>query len=110
AVCRTLQDRASAGKVFELAGPEAMALREVIERILAGMQRRAVFLPIPFPIAGLLARFAQLLPGAPLTVAQVELLERDNVPAPGVPGLGELGIPPRRIEEAIAALASRQGA
>jgi hypothetical protein len=47
----------------------------------------------------------ELLPRAPLTLAQVELLEADNLPAGLAPGLAQLGIAPRSLDEAIAALA-----
>jgi uncharacterized protein YbjT (DUF2867 family) len=107
AAWRTFRDPSMAGRVFELGGPEALSLRQIIERILAGMDRRRLLLPIPFPLARLVARFAETLPAAPLTLAQVELLEDDNVPAPGMPGARELGIQPQPLDEAIAQVASR---
>jgi uncharacterized protein YbjT (DUF2867 family) len=107
AVHRAIEDPGAAGKIFELAGPEALSLRAIIERILERTARQRLMLPISFPLARFLARVAETLPGAPLTLAQVELLEQDNVPSPGVPGLAELGISPHRLDEAIEALASR---
>ncbi len=44
------------------------------------------------------AFFLERLPGAILTRDQVKLLERDNVVAPGSPGLGDLGITPTAVE------------
>src|SRR5262249_7640707 len=107
AAWRTIRDPSMAGRVFELGGPEALSLRQIIERILGRMGRQRLLLPIPYPLARLLARFAEALPAAPLTLAQVELLEDDNVPAPGMPGVQELGIDPRQLDEAIAQLALR---
>jgi hypothetical protein len=52
----------------------------------------------------LLARLFESLPAAPLTVAQVDLLLDDNLPASGMPGLRELGILPHRLEDALADL------
>ena len=106
ATWRTIRDPSMAGRVFELGGPEALSLRQIIERILGRMGRRRLLLPIPFPLARLVARLAEALPAAPLTLAQVELLEDDNLPAPGMPGARELGIDPQLLEEAIAQLAS----
>ena len=51
-----------------------------------------------------LARLFELLPAAPLTVAQVDLLLNDSLPASGMPGLRELGILPHRLEDALADL------
>ncbi len=38
------------------------------------------------------------MPGKPFTRDQLLLLQRDNVAAPGVPGLAELGIVPTPVE------------
>jgi hypothetical protein len=46
----------------------------------------------------------EFLPAAPLTVAQVDLLLNDSLPASGMPGLRELGILPHRLEDALADL------
>ena len=56
---------------------------------------------VSFGLAHSLARLFELLPAAPLSVAQVDLLLDDNVPATGMPGLRELGIEPRRLEDAL---------
>ena len=46
----------------------------------------------------------ELLPSAPLTVAQVDLLKHDNIPATNVSGAGELVVKmgKRKIRETIA--------
>ncbi len=52
--------------------------------------------------------FLQLLPKPPLTRDQVRLLERDNnVPAPGMPGLVDLGITPTALELILPAYLDR---
>jgi len=68
------------------------------------MRRRPAFIPIPFALARSLAQMSEFLPAAPLTVAQVDLLMDDKLPASGMPGLRELGITPRRLEDALADL------
>ena len=65
------------------------------------MGRRRTFIPVPFGLAHSLARLFELLPAAPLSVAQVDLLLDDNFPAQGMPGLRELGIEPLRIGDAL---------
>ena len=48
---------------------------------------------MPDFVASLLSRFG-FLPGAPLTRDQWLMLQRDNVPAKGAPGLDAFGIKP----------------
>ena len=72
--------------------------------VAARMGRRRAFIPIPFGLAHSLARLFELLSAVPLTVAQVDLLLNDSLPASGMPGLRELGILPHRLEDALADL------
>ena len=102
AVQRSLQDPGAEGKIYELGGASSYRFREIMEMVAARMDRRCVFIPIPFGLAYPLARFSELLPEPPLTVAQVDLLGSDNLPASSAPGLSELGISPHRLEEALA--------
>lgn len=102
AVRRSLQAPGAEGKIYELGGASTYRLREIMEMVAARMGRRCVFISIPFGLAYPLARFSELLPEPPLTVAQVDLLGSDNLPASSAPGLSELGISPHRLEEALA--------
>ena len=104
AALRSLLNPGSEGHIYELGGAEAYTLREITELVAARMGRRPAFIPIPFALAHLLARLFELLPAAPLTVAQVDLLLNDSLPASGMPGLRELGILPHRLEDALADL------
>jgi uncharacterized protein YbjT (DUF2867 family) len=99
------RDPATCGKVYELGGPESYTLREMIEMIAARMGRRPLFIPVPISLARLIAGLAELFPNAPLTVAQVDLLEHDNIPA-NLSGTGELAakLMQRNLEETIADL------
>ena len=101
AALRSLQNPGSEGHIYELGGAETYTLREITELVAARMERRPAFIPIPFALAHSLARFFEFLPAAPLTVAQVDLLLDDKFPASGMPGLRELGIAPRRLEDAL---------
>lgn len=104
AVRTLLADDTLAGRVFELAGPTVVTMRELIELVCAEIQRRPALIPLPFPVARLvgvggdLAAMVGLTP--PITSDQVELLKSDNV-ATGAPGLAELGIAATSLESVI---------
>jgi NADH dehydrogenase len=72
-----------------------------MEFILETIERRRFLVPIPFALAGLQAKFLQLLPTPLLTPDQVRLLEVDNVVSPQAKHEGrtlrELGIEPHAI-------------
>ncbi len=104
AVRLSLRDPAARGRTYELGGPESFTLRQIMEMILARIGRRRLLVPVPFVLAYPLAKSLELLPDAPLTVAQVDLLKRDNIPDPGVPGIAEFAITPHRMQDAIADL------
>lgn len=65
--------------IYELGGPDIKSFRELMQYVLATIERRRLLLPIPFGVASTLASVMQHLPGAPLTPDQVELLRTDNV-------------------------------
>ena len=67
------------GATYELGGPEALSFRELMQYVLATIERKRLLVPIPFGLAKLQAAFLQLLPKPPLTRDQVELLRRDSV-------------------------------
>ncbi len=47
---------------------------------------------MPHSLAAMIAGLPDWLPGKPITRDQLLLLANDNVVAPGMPGLGELGL------------------
>src|SRR5882724_1586336 len=67
------------GKIYELGGPEVKSFKELMQFVLATIERRRLLVPIPFALAKLQASVLQLLPKPPLTPDQVELLRSDNV-------------------------------
>src|SRR6185503_20371104 len=71
------------GATYELGGPEVMTFRELMQYVLATIERRRLLVPIPFGLAKLQATFMQLMPNAPLTRDQVELLKGDSVVSEG---------------------------
>jgi uncharacterized protein YbjT (DUF2867 family) len=79
AIARAVDGDARAGTVYELGGPEVKTFRELLEFVLATIERRRLLVPLPFRLAALQAAFLQFLPKPPLTPDQVKLLRSDNV-------------------------------
>jgi uncharacterized protein YbjT (DUF2867 family) len=98
AAMAALENPDSAGRTYELAGPKAYSFKELMEILLAQIGRRRLLLPIPMPLARLQATLLGLLPHPLLTLDQLRLLERDNVPSGQFAGLKELGIDPEGLE------------
>jgi uncharacterized protein YbjT (DUF2867 family) len=107
AVCLCARDPALCGAVCELGGPERLTLREAVEMVAARLGRRPLLVPVPLPLARLAAGLLELLPNPPLTVAQVDLLARDNLAA-APSGACEFAakVRQRTLGEAIAELAA----
>jgi uncharacterized protein YbjT (DUF2867 family) len=79
AVTAAISGHATEGAVYELGGPAVYTFREILEKVCEWTQRSPLILPIPFWMAKLPAFFVQFLPGAPITLDQVRLLQRDNI-------------------------------
>src|SRR5499425_3633072 len=79
AVVAAIEGRAKDGEVYELGGPEVRSFKELMQFLLATIERRRLLLPIPFALAKLQAFFLQLLPKPLLTPDQVELLRGDVI-------------------------------
>lgn len=98
AVMAGLERTDAVGGIFELGGPKVLTFREILAWILEETRRRKRLVEIPMGLARLQATVAEHLPGKPFTRDQLLLLQRDNVTAPGAPGLRELGIVPTPVE------------
>jgi NADH dehydrogenase len=98
AVLRT----AMPGATYELGGPQVRTFKELMEYLLATIERRRLLIPVPFALAKLKATFLQLLPKPLLTPDQVEMLKYDNVVSAEAQAdgrtLGGLGIEPTAME------------
>jgi uncharacterized protein YbjT (DUF2867 family) len=101
AVVRAVAGDAKPGTVYELGGPEVFTFKELMEFVLATIERRRLLVPLPFGLARLQAAFLALMPKPLLTPDQVELLRYDNVvsDAANIEGrtLQGLGIAPRSV-------------
>ncbi|MBI4274567.1 MAG: complex I NDUFA9 subunit family protein [Rhizobiales bacterium] len=79
AITAAVEGNATPGAIYELGGPQIRSFRELMEYVLATIERRRLLLPLPFALAKLQAVFLQFLPKPLLTPDQVELLKHDNV-------------------------------
>jgi uncharacterized protein YbjT (DUF2867 family) len=80
AVADAVDGKAKAGATYELGGPEVLTMREIMEVILATIERRRMLVSLPFGLAKFKALFLQFAPGPlKLTPDQVTLLRSDNV-------------------------------
>src|SRR3972149_1360585 len=102
-----LGERGSAGQTYELAGPGAYTLRELVGFVLRLLGKRRLLVPVPFAVAEVQARLFELLPSPPLTTSQVDLLRSDNLASGELPGLSELGIRAKAIEDIVPAYVGR---
>lgn len=109
AIARVLAERGSAGQTYELTGPGVYSLRELVEFVLRLVDKRRLLVPVPFAVAEVQARLFELLPSPPLTTSQVDLLRMDNLASGDLPGLRELGIRPKAIEDIVPTYVGRLG-
>lgn len=102
AVVQTLADAASAGRTYELGGPEVLTLRQILELVNQETRRGRSLVPLPWAATSAIGMMMQpmswvgLVP--PLTPDQVSLMKTDNIVASDAPGLADLGIEPMGIE------------
>jgi len=93
--------QAAAG-IYELGGPDVASLTDLMQQMLAVVQRHQLVMDIPFVVARIMAfgfdmvqkLSLQLITNQVLTRDQVTNLAHDNVVAPGARGFAELGIEP----------------
>ena len=106
AVARAVEGRATPGTVYELGGPDVKSFKECMELMLETIGRRRILAPVPWGVAQVQARILQALPGALLTVDQVEMLKHDNIVSAAAIAegrtLGGLGIEPKSLAAVLA--------
>ena len=88
-----LQPGTYGGKTFEIGGPQVMSMAELHQTILELTGQSPEVVHMPDFVASTIARLGWL-PGAPITRDQWLMLQWDNVPAMGAPGLDAFGINP----------------
>jgi len=106
AVADTVDGKTRQGATYELGGPEVLTMREIIEIILATIERRRMLLSLPFGLAKIQAKLLRFAPGPfKLTPDQVALLRSDNVVSEAAKAAGltleGLGISPDSLEAIV---------
>jgi len=106
AAAHAVADAETAGRTFELGGPTTYSFKELMERMLAVIERRRLLVPVPFGVAGLIGLIGDLaattgMVAPPITRDQVEMLRADNVVGAGSPGLADLGVAATALEPVI---------
>lgn len=89
---------ATAGRTYEAGGPRVYALQDAVQRFLKARGWSRLVVPVPYAVAGGVARVTECLPNPPLNREQVNLLRTDKVASPSAAGLAELGVEPRTFE------------
>ena len=79
AIAKAVDGDLKPGAIYEFGGPDVRTFKELMEFVLATIERRRLLVPVPFALMKLQAQFLQFLPKPPITPDQVELLKRDNV-------------------------------
>ena len=107
AVMAAIDREDAAGRVYELGGPRAMSMREVLEFVLEHTGRRRRLVAMPPKLVEFQARIGEKLPTPPITRDQLILLGRDNLVAEGALTLADLGIAPKAAEAIAPAYLAR---
>ena len=103
AVADAVDGKTKPGAIYELGGPEVLTMREIMEFILATIDRHRLLVSLPFGLAKFQALLLQFAPGPlKLTPDQVALLRSDNVVSAAAKAAGltleGLGIAPDSLE------------
>jgi uncharacterized protein YbjT (DUF2867 family) len=101
AVARVLQPTQPHGLTFELGGPRIYSYKEFLRSVAREANLSPMLVPVPFAAWHALAGIAEILPSSPITRNQLELMQIDTVASPQMPGLADIGISPRPLEEVL---------
>jgi uncharacterized protein YbjT (DUF2867 family) len=105
AVADAVGGKTREGTIYELGGPEVRTFKELMQFVLATIERKRLLVPLPFFAAKLQASILQFAPEPPLTPDQVEMLRTDNVVSDEAKAQGRtlqgLGIEPDSIEAIV---------
>jgi uncharacterized protein YbjT (DUF2867 family) len=110
AIVKAIERPEKGDRIFECGGPRVYSYEELLRALMreAGLEARLI--PMPFAAWHTLAWLAEILPNAPVTRNQIELMQVDNVASRDVPGFAELGISSRSVEDILREmLACRSG-
>src|SRR5690606_2345777 len=71
ALAKMVEDPSTAGRTYELGGPQVYSFKELMELLLREIGRKRFLVPLPFSLARLQAAVLERLPKPPLTRDQL---------------------------------------
>jgi NADH dehydrogenase len=98
AVAKALATPATMGRLYELGGPRVYTYKELMQLVLARIERKRLLIPVPYVAWKALAALMAPLASRPISRNQVELMQQDNVVRPDALSLADLGIAPTPVE------------
>jgi uncharacterized protein YbjT (DUF2867 family) len=98
AVARALATPATMGRLYELGGPWVYTYKELVQLVLARIERQRLLMPVPYFVWKGLAALMASLPSRSISRNQVELMQQDNVVRADASTLADLGIAPTSVE------------
>src|SRR6516165_526491 len=101
AIAKILQREQTGPDMFECGGSRIYSYEELLRTVAGAAGNKVILFPVPFVAWGALALISEMLPSPPITRNQMELMQIDSTPRPGIPGLEELGISPHSVEEIL---------
>lgn len=101
AIARAFNPEIAHPVTCELGGPRVYTYKELLTEVADRLGKSPVLAPVPFPLWHILARIAEMAPGAPLSRNQVELMETDTIVSAGMPGFDAFGVAPRPIKQTL---------
>jgi uncharacterized protein YbjT (DUF2867 family) len=105
AIADAVDGKTRPGTIYELGGPDSRTFKELMQFVLATIERKRLLITLPFSLAKAQATVLQYLPKPLLTPDQVELLRSDNVVSEAAKTEGRtlqgLGIEPEPIEAIV---------
>jgi NADH dehydrogenase len=107
AVARLMQRKRAEVITVECGGPHVYTYEELLKTVGRAADVTRVMMPVPFAAWHGLAWVAETLPRAPITRNQIELMQIDTVASGSLPGLADLGISPRAMEEVLQSILRR---
>ena len=67
------------GETIECVGPEILTFKDIILKLLNSLEKKRLLIPIPLPIAKVIAKILGKLPKPLITPDQLNLLKYDNI-------------------------------
>ena len=84
-------------KIIECTGPETIAFKELLKKLLLLIGKKRALIPFPLKIAKFSARLLEIFPNPLLTSDQLRLLKYDNVSSGKYKTNSDIGVPSVRF-------------